>query len=124
MIQKIMINELRPGNIIEKRFAPSGEFKWSFYRVEEYKEIQEFPEYFRFATLTDEWLERFQFTYDEKNDDYRLGNIAIYLPPFEGMDETLEFIDKKLIINPPLKYVHNLQNIFLDLTGEKLQLKY
>jgi hypothetical protein len=63
--------------------------------------------------LTDEWLKRFGFTKDEKY--YSKESFDVDLDEWFGFH--------KMVISCPLKYVHQLQNLYFALTGEELTLK-
>jgi len=61
--------------------------------------------------LTEEWLTKFGF----KKDDGFFNKDGVWLTPDFGLDG----------INPfkPIKYVHQLQNLFFAITGEELTLE-
>lgn len=78
--------------------------------------------------LTAEWLERFGFEREKRN-LYRKGNIYVMFITTTRMTENKEirvFIGNKWYydnLRPPVKHVHQLQNLYFALTGEELKYK-
>jgi len=68
--------------------------------------------------LTEEWLLKFGF--DEKGIGYAKG--FIYLWHYDD-GIFLELVSDSNSHNTPLKYVHQLQNLYFALTGEELTIK-
>lgn len=73
-------------------------------------------------TLTEEWLLRFGFDYKE---GCYLHNHETAWESLTGSlkEGKLHFYGNSGGIGQPLKYVHQLQNLYHALTGEELQLK-
>lgn len=77
--------------------------------------------------LTEEWLLKFGF---KKNEDYdfeeRIFN-EYFFPEDWQLWSIGSFNNKGYVIeefdNPPLQYVHQLQNLYFALTGEELTIK-
>lgn len=66
--------------------------------------------------LTEEWLLKMGFEKDGEG-DWQKGDFAFTLGS-EGLKLFMEYG----FINPPIKFVHQLQNLFYCLTGEELKL--
>lgn len=96
----------------------NGSFKWLIETDGEWN-IQPIP-------LTEEWLLKFGFQYDNDDDWYvyeskngiSLSHIIGGLTHYFGNQECL-WVD----ILSEIKYVHQLQNLYFALTGEELQLQ-
>lgn len=77
----------------------------------EYSELNPIP-------LTEEWLTKFGFKIDSDG-DYSLGDVCLT----RNSDGELKLYMAMGHIAPPLKFVHQLQNLFFALTGKELELK-
>lgn len=74
-------------------------------------------EMFKPIPLDTDWLEKFGFNYNDLNGDsghWQKPHFEI----LEGEEDGFSY-DYKLIV----KYVHQLQSLYFDLTGEELQIK-
>jgi hypothetical protein len=69
--------------------------------------------------LTDKWIQRLEFTIDPKSNLYYKD--GVYL--LNRLDGENEWIHDSHPTNTPLKYVHQLQNLYFALTGKELELK-
>nr|WP_298657110.1 hypothetical protein [uncultured Flavobacterium sp.] len=108
-------SELRPGNIIDKKFADSGGFQWSFFRHTEYADLEKYPDNYRPTKLTKEWLVKFGFKRDKGRNNLpimRFGGLYVYMDDF-----TITYMGNIL---PTNGYVHELQNAFYVLYGKEL----
>ena len=102
------LGELRAGNYYLYKGA---EIKFD---ISDFKEIDYgLLELLKPIPLTEHWLHEFDFEFDEKHDFYYLHPLAI------DYDQGFKFV-----FNYPskvtIKYIHQLQNIFYDLTGKEL----
>lgn len=73
--------------------------------------------------LTAEWLEKFGFSYSKTFKCYSKDYELLFIS--EGQQLWLCEQDNGLLskIGKPFNYVHQLQNLYLDLTGEELTIK-
>lgn len=105
---------LRPGNIVEMLFVgPDPYWSWSYFNVSDYDGIQKYPHIYRPIPLTEEWMVRFGFIGGMK------GGIAL------GSKFDINFYDSMGICVKTIyvEYVHQLQNLYFELTNEELELK-
>ena len=110
-------NELRIGNWVE--LNQTGETTYTTIQPSSFSVKPEI--YFKPIPLTEDWLEKFGF---------ELGKVKVGLPAFKhpDLEMTLVFYDGSFGIagakkQPPLDYVHQLQNLYFALTGEELTIK-
>ena len=112
-------NELRIGNFVETKRGISKVFVLTIDNVveTENKEYDVKP-----IPLTEEWLLKFGFEEYEFEDEifgYVLNDFG-YVNEFQFMIRI--FIDfEGILIQKPIKYVHQLQNLYFALTGEELK---
>ena len=111
-IKKMKVTELRINNWVQFKHTETpvrvtlGDF------VREYQD--EHLDDYKPIPLTEEWLLKFGFEYNDLNGDSGLWKI----PPFQIYGKYNQFIyDYRLDVN----YVHQLQNLYFALTGEELQ---
>lgn len=105
-------NELRVGNIVNKKFTDSKELQWSYFRVEEFMENEKYPEFFQPIPLTEEWLKRFGF---ENNELFARHNKLVWFGDHIGIRGMLGMVKPV-----ECKSVHQLQNLYFSLTGQEL----
>jgi len=118
-------NELRVGNIIEKKFLIWGSeaetyWQWSYVGIDEFKDVEKYSENYRALELNDGWLLRLGFKEETKR-----WNTTRWFS-FNGfgfwMDSMALFsIGDHYIAG--CKYVHQLQNLYFALTGEEIKIK-
>lgn len=115
-------NELRIGNYAmgNKPFAVDANHIAMAYNHEI---AQNGHERFKSIPLTEDWLIRFGFEKDENN-WYKLSICNdwtnLYWERLAGVELS---VNKHSVMQPHIKYVHQLQNIYFALTGIELTLK-
>jgi hypothetical protein len=126
--------ELRIGNLLQipdptiknlnncENIFKVTSYNLSIISLDHYKEIIHIPnihiDYVYPIPLTEEWLIKFGFEkldlfYSHKKYGYK---VAKNMDGFYIWSNAFSF-------NPPLKYVHQLQNLYFALTGEELTIK-
>lgn len=75
--------------------------------------------------LTEEWLSKFGFEYEDLGDDtpyewYKKDNIEIW--DFNGEYWICDMLDQ-YVFEKEIKYVHQLQNLYFALTNTELEVK-
>jgi hypothetical protein len=123
-MEKLLVNHLRIGNLVYHRLNDFSEFNVTpivglnsndFNLLEHAGHIKPIP-------LTEEWLLKFGFSLDEgitirvsEFNWFSLSNLNIgYFYSVNGGE---------YLIGKPIKYVHQLQNLYFALTGNELTLK-
>lgn len=109
--------ELRIGNIVNKKFTDSKEMQWSFFRKEEFDEMEKYPELFSGVELTEEWFLRFGFelfpwgwVIKSVMDESKSLRLTIW-----------NYFEREGGGRIKIEYVHQLQNIYFALIGEELK---
>lgn len=118
------IQELRVGNIIEKKFTYNGHswWDWSFVRADEYATFEEVKHIYRPIELTEEWLVRLggdkilegQFVFSNG------GNIRIEILFGFYKDRPIVCDINDATVSAEVRYIHQLQNIYYPLMGAEL----
>ena len=77
--------------------------------------------------LTEKWLKKLGFKYSEERASMSNGfeeweNNGIYIGPLDNDNYISEALDQGGI-NQPIKYIHQLQNLYFALTGNELEIK-
>ena len=80
-------------------------------------DIQRMPVFFKPIPLTEEWLIKMGFKYD--NISYINKDFYNIVKTRRGFDFGFEYQD----YNTPIDYVHQLQNLYHSLTGSELTIK-
>ena len=117
-------NELRIGNILmftdfpkkEERVICGADIAYAE------KEPDWLDAFWTPIPLTEEWLLRFGFN----KDDFSRIYVQFTIKHFKIIQNTVDnsfFIDNVKMIKVNVEYVHQLQNLYLDLTGQELELK-
>lgn len=118
-------NELRLGNFYEWRI--DTDHPWQVVQmkvVEPIRVMQSQPELYRPVELTEDWLERFGFVYDNLLDGLTHntwlcvddGLVHVNFDAYRGLPSKLNWME----IPARLKFVHQLQNLYFALTGKEL----
>jgi hypothetical protein len=134
----IRVNELRIGNLIialgedydqggNKFHDPDGD-DTVVVDIDTFKAIERGSTHYHPILLTPEWLERFGFTEGRIKYSYIL---EMLVKPYEtatqgvfpGEWQVLLIDSVPYRMGKPIKYVHQLQNLYFALTGEDLQIK-
>lgn len=111
----IKANELRIGNLVHTNFEREKQ-------ITDIKPIDFRENYLNLydpIPLTEEWLLKFGF---EKENILSDGTISFKFNPYFYFNP-LKKEGYICIHTPPIKYVHQLQNLYFSLTGEELRSK-
>lgn len=119
-------NELRIGNWVEQPNDGVTRVTAILNDLQIKTETGYIDKYCRPIPLTEEWLLKFGFTYDEvfgwSFSDEKIYFILNYYQPNNRV--VLETDEESVITVPQdISYVHQLQNLYFALTGQELELK-
>lgn len=124
----------RIGNIIRPFTQDGYELEIRPLKASEFFMVDNHPESTKPVELTKDWLIKFGFTEGNKcyKNAYSLEVLKtdFYLRPsyqdgfYWGFNISDEKLDCELNDVKPLKYVHELQNLFFAITGTELELKH
>jgi hypothetical protein len=110
-------NELRIGNWVEHNQPKRGYYT----TVQESTFSVNVEKLFKPIPLTEEWLLKFGFLHSLRLDDFmfKKGNDCFQIQPYkEGFSNSVLYNDMEIVDR--LQHVHQLQNLYFDLTGEEL----
>lgn len=124
-------NELRIGNrVLVDRFNDDEPWETIVEEIEPYQITVALiprggtrvkPDEIEPITLTAEWLERLDYKKNLLDGKYyKQGSV---LPPLYWINECRWGMSTLPVTGHHIQYVHQLQNIYLDLTGEELNVK-
>ena len=86
-------------------------------QIDKYNGTSQFNEFIKPIPLTEEWLAKFEFVFDE---NLWHNQIALY-PCDKGFNYNVNFFEYDNLQN--IEFVHQLQNLYHALTGEELILQ-
>jgi hypothetical protein len=107
-------NELRIGNLLECWYGDN----YFEVTIEDLQTIYNGKSKAKPILLTEEWLLKFGFEKDEKNEYWFWKNCVSV--SVLGYIELLSFNRQSFKTNIQLKYIHQLQNLYFTLTGKEL----
>jgi hypothetical protein len=107
-------NELRIGNLLECWYGDN----YFEVTIEDLQTIYNGKSKAKPILLTEEWLLKFGFEKDEKNEYWFWKNCVSV--SVLGYIELLSFNRQSFKTNIQLKYIHQLQNLYFALTGKEL----
>ena len=124
----------RIGNIIRPFTQDGYELEIRPLKASEFFMVDNHPESTKPVELTKDWLIKFGFTDGNKcyknAYSFEVLKTDFYLRPsyqdglYWGFNISDEKLDCELNDVKPLKYVHELQNLFFAITGTELELKH
>jgi len=119
-------NELRIGNKLEKYLPPQiSEWIEVDVSLEHIRQIKDNPDThgLRPIPLTEKWLEKFGFDKHRIFGDckYTLSKDFVFSVFKDDQDDYFYLIFQENVIE--IKHVHQLQNLYFELTGEELKIQ-